>query len=93
MNTTKMTDTQKLEFLLSKLQETADAFIDVYNRGKVEYARNLLEQFNLQMGIEKIEDKKWWVNEVGDLMWQPECPGPEWQLGKVGDTWLEWIDD
>jgi predicted HTH transcriptional regulator len=33
------------------------------------------------------EDKKWWVNEVGDLMWRPECPGPEWQPG------MEWVDE
>jgi hypothetical protein len=33
------------------------------------------------------EDKKWWVNEVGDLMWRPESPGPDWQLG------MEWVDE
>jgi len=33
------------------------------------------------------EDKKWWVNEAGDLMWRSESPGPEWQLG------MEWDDN
>ena len=40
-----------------------------------------------QNAVESTSDKKWWVNEVGDLMWQPESPGPEWQLD------MEWNDD
>ena len=64
-----MTDTEKLQFLLSKLQETAykkhcfdkygddysppyddgdDAFDDGLGYGRVEFARQLLQQLNLQ---------------------------------------------
>jgi hypothetical protein len=67
-----MTDTQKLQFLLSKLQETAnkkhcydkygddysppyddgsDAFNNGFQYGGVEFARELLQQLNLQKQI------------------------------------------
>ena len=27
--------------------------------------------------------RKWWVNKNGDTMYQFDCPGPEWQNGRV----------
>ncbi len=48
----------------------------------------MTDSINSAQGVvENTEDKKWWVNEDGDLMWRPESPGPEWQLG------MEWDDN
>jgi hypothetical protein len=61
-------------------------------------APNVLMEWNntQKFGATEIDwNTKTWKNRRkkmvgewnGDLMWQPECPGPEWQLGK------EWIDN
>jgi len=53
---------------------------------KKQLPTNMTDYSQLRNTVDDTEDKKWWVNEIGDLMWRPESPGPEWQPG------MEWDD-